>query len=93
LVVTPKYGICSDCDDGTKAIKAGYKLVENFYSCLSSDLKQDFCGKIFTNVSYLPKNEVDLIWKYSIKNKQLFIRNSDTTKDKDFFMPLAQNLN
>ena len=85
LILASKIGICSDSGDGTTAIKAGYKLVENFYSCLTSDLKQDFCGKIFTSHPYLPKNEVDLIWKFSSKNKQLFIRNSGTIKDKDFF--------
>jgi hypothetical protein len=85
LMLTSKVGICADPDDGTKAIKAGYMLVENFYSCLTSTLKRDSCGKIFTNSPYLPKNEIDLIWEYANKNKQLFVPNSDTIKDKDFF--------
>lgn len=85
LIFTSKFGVCSDCDNGTKAIKAGYILVDNFYTCLTTDLKQDFCSKIFINAPYLPKNQIDLIWNYAKNNKQLFIIKSDTTKDKDFF--------
>jgi len=52
---------------------------------LASDIKQDFCGKIFLHYPYMSKNENDLIWKYLNKNKQLFVYKSNTVKDKEFF--------
>lgn len=85
LMLMTKYGICAEYDDSTKVIRLGYKLVENFYSCLTSDSKQDFCSKIFTTTSYLPKNEVDMIWKYSKKNKQLFVWKTNAINEADTF--------
>jgi len=85
LVVFPKNGICSGSDDGIKAIKAGYKLVENFYSCLTLGTSQGFCDKVFLDDPYLSKNEVVSIWKYLSENKKLFVYKSNVIKEKDFF--------
>lgn len=85
LILISHHGYCSDPNDDNRKVKAGYILVENFYSCLTSDLQQVFCGKLFTNTPNEPKKELDLIWSFSNKNKQLFLRHSENIKDKDFY--------
>lgn len=85
FILISKVGICSDYNNDGKIVKEGYNLVETLYSCITSDILPDSCNDIFYIAPYRPKNEIKSIFAYLHKNKELFITNSDTIKDTDFF--------
>lgn len=85
ILLISKLAYSSNYIEDKKAVVSGYKLVENFYSCLISDKMQETCNNIFDIAPYQHEKEIKPVWDYLRKNKKLFISDSNLRKDVDFF--------
>lgn len=85
ILCNPINGFCSEFKDNITDIKAGSKLIENFYTCITSGIVSETCSNIFFLAPYRPQDESKTMWKYLLKNKKLFIPQNSNAGENDFF--------